>query len=135
MLQPASAGLDAEDIASIRRSLDNFVKFIVAQDFDALALLYCEDAVLMPPHQPAVRGRAAIRQWMATFPRVTRFTYKIEQIEGRMDLAYVQGTSVMTMQPEDTPGSVDEFVKFIEVRRLQTDGSWLIADDIFNSDK
>jgi ketosteroid isomerase-like protein len=135
MPQPALAALVAEDVATIRRSLDNFVKFIVAQDFDALALLYCEDAVLMPPNQPAVRGRAAIRQWMATFPRVTRFTFEIEQIEGRMELAYVRGTSVMTMQPEGTPGPVDEFVKFIEIRKRQPDGSWPIADDIFNSDK
>jgi len=38
----------------------NFVTFIIA---DGLAALYFEEAVLLPPNEPAVVGRAEIRKW------------------------------------------------------------------------
>src|SRR6185503_6135529 len=48
----------------------------------------------------AVRGRAAIKTWMAAFPPVTEFAITSERIEGRADLAYVRGAYAMTLQPE-----------------------------------
>ena len=97
--------------------------------------MYTENAVFMPPHQPAVQGRAALRGWMASFPRVSRFSLTIDEIDGRADLAYVRGSYAMTLHPEGAPGPIDDVGKFIEIRKRQPDGSWLLAADIFNSDK
>jgi ketosteroid isomerase-like protein len=82
-----------------------------------------------------VRGRAAFENWIATFPRVSRFTLKNEEIDGRADVAYVRGTYTMTIHPEGAPGPVEDVGKYLEIRKRQPDGSWLLAADIFNSDK
>jgi ketosteroid isomerase-like protein len=119
----------------MRAVSDRFAQLLVAQDFDALVRLYTENAVLMPPHQPAVHGQTGIRSWMANFPRVSRFSLTIDEIDGRADLAYVRGSYSMTLHPQGAPAPVDDVGKYLEIRMHQADGSWLLAVDIFNSDK
>jgi len=128
------APLSAADTAAIRTSGDQFCTLVVRQEFEALGGLYTEDTVLMPPHQPAVHGRAAVRTWMAAFPQITQFEFEIDEIDGRVDLAYMRGRYSMTFRPEGASAPVSDRGKFIEIRKRQVDGSWLIAADIFNSD-
>lgn len=127
--------LSAVDQTAIRTVSDRFSQLMLARDFDSLVGLYTEDAVFMPPHQPAVQGRSALRSWMAGFPNVSRFSLTIDEIDGRADLAYVRGSYAMTLHPEGAPGPIDDRGKYIEIRKRQPDGSWLLAADIFNSDK
>lgn len=127
--------LSTVDHEAIRTVSDRFSQLFLARDFDSLVRLYTEDAVLMPPHQPAVRGQAALRSWLPSFPRVSRFSLTIEEIDGRADIAYVRGVYSMTLHPDGSPDSIDDVGKYVEIRRRQADGSWLIATDIFNSDK
>ena len=47
--------LAAADQAAIRAVSDRFSQLLVAQDLDSLVRLYTENAVAMPPHQPACR--------------------------------------------------------------------------------
>jgi ketosteroid isomerase-like protein len=96
--------------------------------------LYTEDAVFMPPHHPAVHGRAALEIWLASFPRVLRMTLTVEDIDGRADIAYVRGSYTMTLHPEGASNPIDDAGKFLEIRKRQPDGSWLLAVDMFNSD-
>src|SRR5438876_10419013 len=105
--------LAAADQAAIRTVSDRFSQVLVARDFDSLVGLYTETAVFMPPHQPAVHGRTALRSWMASFPRVSRFRLTIEEIDGRADLAYVRGSYSMTLHPEGAPGPIDDLGKYI----------------------
>jgi len=135
MQEPSKPGLSAEDVAAIRRLSDEWLRFMLAGDLESLAKCYTEDTVVMPPGHPAVYGREAFRKWMAQFPRATRFENEIQHIEGRADLAHVRGTYSMTLQPQGAPGPVEDVGKYLEVRRRQPDGSWLLALDIFNSDK
>ena len=127
--------IPAEDVAAIRATDERFAELIIRRDFDALVELYTENAVFMPPHQPAVRGRAALRAWMSAFPNVSRFAFDVDEIDGRADLAYVRGRYSMTLQPDGAPEPISDVGKFIEIRRKQADGSWLLAADIFNSDQ
>ena len=127
--------LAAADEAAIRTVSDRFSQLMLAQDLDSLVRLYTENAVAMPPHQPAVHGRTALRSWLATFPRVSRLSLIIDEIDGRADLAYVRGSYSMTLHPASAPGPIDDVGKYLEIRKRQADGSWLLAADIFNSDK
>jgi len=99
------APLSATDIAAIETTQLQFAAAFLRRDFDALAALYTDDAVVMPPNEPAVHGRTALKAWMAAFPVVTDFTLSTGRIEGRADLAYVRGTYTMTLRPEgaETP--------------------------------
>lgn len=127
--------LSAADHASIRTLTDRFVQLMLAGNFDALVTLYTENGILMPPHYPAVQGRVALRAFLGGFPRISSFNATIQEIEGRADLAYVRGSFSMTVHPDGAPGPVEDQGKFLEIRRRQPDGSWLLAVDIFNSDK
>jgi uncharacterized protein (TIGR02246 family) len=126
--------LSDEDVAANKASLDAYVQAVRTEDWTAVAALYTKDAVLMPPNQPLVRGREAIQAWLEAFPTLTEFNLTIMEIDGCDDLAFVVGTVSMTIAPEGAPEPIQDTGKFIEIRRKQEDGSWLIAVDMFNSD-
>jgi ketosteroid isomerase-like protein len=126
--------LSSTDHAAIRVVSERFPTFLIGRDFAALARLYTEDTVFMPPHHPAIHGRAALEAWIASFPRVLRMTLNVEDIDGRGDIAYVRGSYTMTLHPDGAPNPIDDVGKYLEIRKRQPDGSWLLAADIFNSD-
>ena len=121
------------DIAAIEEGSAAFVAAANADDWGGIAALYTEDAVLMPPNGPAVQGRADIEAFFAAFPPTSGFTLNPVEIDGRGDLAFVRGTYSLTLEIEGMEPTPDTG-KYIEIRRRQPDGSWLLAVDIFNSD-
>jgi len=128
------AALIDEDVAANEAITDAYVQAVRTEDWMAVAALYTEDAVLMPPNQPIVQGREAILTWLEAFPTLTEFNLIAKEIDGCGDLAFVVGIVSMTTAPEGAPEPIQDTGKFIEIRRKQEDGSWLIAVDMFNSD-
>jgi uncharacterized protein (TIGR02246 family) len=127
-------GLSQMDVTKIDQITQTAMKAALARDFATWAALFLDDAVVNPPNEPAVKGRAAIRAWLEKFPPLTEFTLKNTNVEGREDLAYVLGTYTMTMTPPGAPGPVKDSGKFVSVLRRQVDGRWLCAVDMFSSD-
>ena len=135
MQKTTTPNLSPQDMAAIQRCHDDFSRSMVTKDFETASRTYDDNAVLMPPNHPAVRGRNAIKEWMAGFPPVLQFKIEIEESDARADLAYVRGAFSMAFQPEGAPGPIEEIGKYLEVRKKQPDGSWLLIADIFNSDR
>ena len=111
-----------------------FVRAALASDWATVAALYGDDAVLNPPNEPAVKGRAAIQAFFAKFPPITALKFTNIAVEGHDDLAYTLGSYTMTLAPPGAAAPVKDSGKYVEIRRKQRDGRWLIAVDIFNSD-
>ena len=128
----SSSGLSDADQAAIRSVNDTFVARFLAGDFAGVAALYTDDAVLMPPNSPRLTGRAAIAEFLSSFPPVTGFELVPGTVDGSGDLAFVTGTYRLTMTGEDE-SAVEDVGKFIEIRRRVGD-TWLLAHDMFNSD-
>lgn len=99
-------------------------------DADALAALYTTDAVFLPPNEPAVFGRDAIRATHQEVFASGDFKIDIEALETVVDgqLAYVAGR--YRMWTDD--GALVDRGKYIEIWRA-VDGEWLIHRDIYNS--
>jgi uncharacterized protein (TIGR02246 family) len=133
MIQPGN-DLSQSDFSKIDELTDTAMKAAIAKDFATWASIFMEDAVISPPNQPAVKGRAAIRVWLEKLPPISDFKLHNEKVEGREDLAYIIGTYTMTMEPPGAPGPIKDSGKFVTVLRKQADGRWLGAVDIFNSD-
>jgi len=123
-----------EDIIAIKELHEAWTPAIVDKDFDTLIALYTDDAIVLPPNAAKVQGRAAVLEWMKAFPTIADAKLMIEEINGYGDLAFVRGAYFMTLMPEGAPEPIQDRGKFIEIRRKQADGAWLMARDIFNSD-
>ena len=125
--------LSQGDVGKINEVTQRFVKEALGKNWDAVAALYTDDAVASPPHAPGLKGRAAIKAWLEQLPPMTAFKANNVIVDGRDDLAYVVGTYTMTIVPPGAPGPINDSGKYVEIRRKQSDGSWLITVDIFNS--
>ena len=134
MQATATAPLTDNDRAAIKGLIAQFDKDMVARKVTALVAAYTEDAILMPPHAPMVRGRAAIRQFFEDFPKVTEFSQKPIEIEGEGDLAFPWGTFEMAVLPEGAAAPVRDRGKVLGIFHKQPDGSWLAGRVCWNSD-
>ena len=87
----------------------------------------------MPPNQELVIGRSAIRNLFSTLT-VSEFQLEPVEIDGRGDLASARGTYSWTVRVgEGEP--VTESGKWLTIWRKQADGTWLLSQDISNSDQ
>jgi len=125
----AAAGAENE----IRAAIAEWVAIYNRNDWSALANQFTEDAVMMPPNAPAVTGRAAIAAWEAENEAGFRIALRPDEISIIGDRAIIHGRSCVFIPLEDGTVGVD-IGKFLEVRRRQPDGRWLVAQDVFNSD-
>jgi len=132
--QAAPAKLSDADIAALRAAVDSIAAQIISHRHSAAAAHYTENAVFMVPNLPALEGRAAIRAWFAGGPPLTSFTLTPKEIDGSGDLAYVRGTWTLAIAAAGKTPATQDHGKFLEVRRKQANGSWLMVADIFNSD-
>lgn len=102
-----------------------------AQDAAKVAAFYADDAVLMPPNQPMVKGRANIEaEWKRMFGQgVTSLQLRPMESLTTGDQAFEAGTSSVTMK-----GAGTDQGKYVVVYK-RVGGDWKIAYDIFNSDQ
>lgn len=110
-----------------------------AEDAARAALLYAEDAILMPADMPMVKGRSAIEDHFKKEFAATDMTLQLKPIESAIDgtHGFASGTSTFTPKrgaPPAAPGAETvETGKYVLVfKRVGTD--WKIAYDIFNGD-
>jgi thiol-disulfide isomerase/thioredoxin len=57
-----------------------------------------------------------------------------DEAHGTADMAVIRGTYVLLLVPPGQPAVADTG-KYVELWRKQADGKWLMAWDIFNSNK
>ena len=131
--QPTATAITEEDRLAIEASSRHWVETYNRNDWDALSDLFTPDAILMPPNGPAVIGRSAIAEWERTNESGFRIAFDIAAIDGNGDTVYVRGRSCVFI-PDGAGGYGVDIGKFLEVRERQSDGTWLIKADIFNSD-
>ncbi|UCG68005.1 MAG: DUF4440 domain-containing protein [Thermoplasmata archaeon] len=126
--------LSDEDVAVIKTLYDEWDPAVKSRDWDTVENLYTEDTVVMPPNMPLVEGREAVKVFFENYPPLKEMSFSPLEIDGYGDIAYVSGTYSMIIQPEGAPEPIHDTGKYLEIRRKQEDGSWLLAIDIFNSD-
>ncbi|MDP9143976.1 MAG: DUF4440 domain-containing protein [Actinomycetota bacterium] len=117
-------------LTTIEASSAALTAHMLAGHGDSIALLYAEDAVILPANMSAVRGREAIRAYYAGFPPMAEGGLTTDTIVVFGDLAYVRGRYsvrfVDSMMPPDSG-------KYIEIRRRGDEGNWLIIEEVSNS--
>lgn len=111
-----------------------FVAAFNAQDAAKVASFYADDAVVMPPNVPLVKGRTAIE---AHFKRdfqqgVSNLQLRPLESTTTGGQAFEVGTSTITIKTGT--GTMTESGKYLTLfKRVGSD--WKISYDIFNSDQ
>jgi ketosteroid isomerase-like protein len=131
--QMASGTLSDEDVAAIGDASETFVQAYLAGDWTAVVAMLTENAVWMPPNQPAREGRADIQEWLSP-QTVTDFELTTWETGGRSGFAYTRGSFSITFTAEGLAGFVSDTGKYVEIWQKEPDGSWLIDQVIWNSD-
>jgi uncharacterized protein (TIGR02246 family) len=135
--EPSS--LSEADVAAIEAFYETFLEAERANDWEGVAALMAEDAVIMPMGHPALDGPAGYSEYVAPLVEdygveITDFAGTILEIDGRGDLAYLRGTWSHTMTMDGVPEPTNEAGKQLIILRRQSDGSWLASEWIWNSD-
>jgi ketosteroid isomerase-like protein len=67
-------------------------------------------------------------------PKTTALTCTILEIDGYGDLAYTRGMCEQSMVPPGGNEPVKMSAKFLDIRRRQSDGRWLVVRDMVSFD-
>ncbi|UCF38692.1 MAG: DUF4440 domain-containing protein [Acidobacteriota bacterium] len=124
------------DIKAINEAGQRWAEAYAAEDWEALGALFSADAIVMPPGAPSVVGRQAILDAeSSSVAGIDILTAELtsDEVVVMGDLAYRRGSFTITLKLPDGTSSTD-IGKFIEIWERQTDGSWLLSRDIYNSD-
>lgn len=131
----AFAAGDAADVKAMHDVDQAWLKAYNSADGDALAALYDENAILMPPGATAAHGRAAIRAFLAADSAgsqkagVTFHLGATPDGGANGDLGWVSGTYSVT----DKSGKVVDSGKYLSVSKKEG-GKWRYIRDTWNSD-
>jgi uncharacterized protein (TIGR02246 family) len=101
-----------------------------AKDAAKIASLYAEDAVVMPPNQAPVKGRANIEAHWKSEIQQGQTNMQLNPVASAISgsQAFEAGTSTVTL-----PGGQTDRGKYLAILKRVGD-EWKIAYDIYNSD-
>ena len=103
-----------------------------SKDLDKTVSYYADNAIVLPPNEPAVTSKDGIRNmWKGFIDSVTDISWKATRVEMAKsgDIAVLIGTYEMTMKD----GTKDRG-KYCEVWEKKADGKWKCGTDMFSSD-
>jgi ketosteroid isomerase-like protein len=133
----ATATATPQTTQALQAMDDEFVRNVNAGDVEALvSAFYAEDAELLPPSAPVMRGHAEIKGcWKGMVSAGLNITVlEAKRIEESGGLAYASGVYELSLSPPGG-GTIADNGKYVVVYRRQADGSWKAIADIFNSSR
>lgn len=98
---------------------------------------FLEDAVILAPNEPLLSGKDAIRKMQDGLYAIPGFSIKWQankvEVGSSGDLGYSRGNYELTMNDE-SGNLITDKGKYLTVWKKQSDGSWKVSADMFNSD-
>ena len=132
--RPAGPDLEAERRAILAAD-EAWVAAAGRKDLDQAVSYWTDDATVLPPDMPALKGKAAIREYVAAAFQVPGFSisWKSEAITVSADgtLAYQLATNQFTV-PDSTGTLRTAAGKAVVIWRKEPDGAWRAVVDIWN---
>ena len=131
----SSAADSAKEMAALQAADQSWAKAYNGGNADAVASLYDEHAVLLPPGAPAVHGRAAIKAFFAKDVAESQKAGVAFNLGAKPDggVSGNMGWQSGTYLVKDKAGKVVESGKYLSVS-MQKGGKWLYVRDTWNAD-
>jgi uncharacterized protein (TIGR02246 family) len=127
------------DIAAVRQAIEQtdrqWEQAFNRGDAAGVASLYTENGSLLPPNAEIAQGREAIQQSIQGFidAGLKNIAFTTVDVGTSGDLAYEIGRYSLDIQPPGSEQTVTDRGKYVIVARRQSDGSWKLVTDIFNT--
>lgn len=129
-----SASAAGSDEAAIRAQTTDFMKAYNGGDAKAVTALYADDALILPPGSPGVKGRAAILAFFTKDIADTKAAGATLVVDGKTDVGvagntgWESGTFKVVVK-----GATVDTGKFLSVSHKKN-GKWLYYRDTWNMD-
>lgn len=125
------------DIEAVRGVQNEYIRALNNDDVDAWVETMGDDAVYLPPNNPQLTGKEAIRSFMVTSffePFNVQCSISVQEVQILGDFAFTNGFFSLSLTPKDGGEVIEDKGKFIDIFKRQPDGSWKYYRVIFNSD-
>ena len=126
------------EVHAIRDTETKWNQDFTARDVERLVDHYTDDAVLMAPGMPPSVGRKDIRKFLTGMvgdPALSlKFSAARINVSASGDLAYSQGSYLMTMTDQYTKRVVHDYGSYVTTYRREADGTWKAVTDIATSE-
>ena len=131
----AKAAAMAADRAAVDKLRSDYQSAFNSNDAAAAGAYFTESAVSMPPNREALIGRQAITDdTAAMFEGMSaELALSSEEVELAGDWAFERGSYTMKLTPKEDGEAMEEKGKYIVILQKQTDGSWKLAREVWNS--
>jgi ketosteroid isomerase-like protein len=134
--------LAPEDRQEISMIPEKFMKRALKGDWEGVAELYHSAAIQMPPDQPEIEGREAIRDALSrTFGseagvKLEEFSVSVKEAEGIGSLIFVRAAYHLRMSVKTGQGMVnlEQHGPYINILRQDEEGHWRIYRQIYSRD-
>ena len=122
---------------ALARAHEDYLAAINANDAAAVLALLTDDAVYLPPNEPAVAGKAAIGPWLEGYFAAYRTHWEktTRELVAAGDWAVEYAAERVRDTPVGGGAAVEDVYKGLIVYRRQADGTWKVAKDMWNSDR
>jgi len=113
-------------------------KAALSGDLNAMMSLFAEDAVVMPPNDATLYGKAEILAWWEEYFRYFRVASSVETENDQTvagDQLFDRRAVSVTIVPKEHGERIRDDVRSLTVWNRQADGSWKISHQIWNSTK
>ena len=123
-----------KDQAALREKTAAYVKAFNAKDVPQVLDVYTENSVFMPPNQPVIRGKDALKTFYDELLQSGATNLKLDagEVSGHGPLAYQAGTYEMDVKPA-TGASTHDRGKYLFILR-KVNNIWRYEYTVWNSD-
>jgi uncharacterized protein (TIGR02246 family) len=123
-----------EDVAAINKVREMENEGVNSGDPEKGVQAYADDVVMIPPGEPEVKGKDAVRGWVTALWEQydVNLEYTSAEVSVSGDWASERYYGTVTLTPKAGGDSVEEQVRGIHVYRRGEDGSWRIVHDVWN---
>lgn len=125
------------DIEANKNLNDAWDEAYNAGDMDRLLSLYTDDAVRIPPNEPALIGMEEIRSnFQQIFDQFTEENNSaVVDVKIGGDLAFVRGTWTDIQTPKAGGEALNLNGSFVAINQKQPDGSWKTICEIWSNEQ
>jgi uncharacterized protein (TIGR02246 family) len=126
----------AADKAAVEKASATFHEALAANNLETVTAYVTDDVIMAPPGDNPVRGKQAMREWLAGFfQQFHTTTLKLEEKEVFLGegFAVEYGTYEWGLAPNAGGEAMVDRGSYMQVWKRQPDGQWRFHREVFNS--